>query len=303
MNLTRNLAAFALLTSGVLSVSLPVFADTETTTVRTTSTTTNGTEFNLPTTSTYVLIDPITGSMKGNFDPTRGLTDTRLVQSGLVVINQGTGRIMATVDANGRPIDVTSAPAYDSLVVAIDTRRSELDRMITDGLSKGTINPTQSALLRADLNKAEAQEMAAKQSGGVFTYSEALSLALALNNLGDRVVPLMQTNTISPLLGARIISNNGQLLMVDEIAYRKVQLGQRIDDEYTAGRLSAQQVASLKDQLNAVASLETKYRKNGELSSSNAEKISAKLDRVKTKLDEDVAYINDKRSRIGIKVN
>ncbi len=303
MSLTRNLTAVVLFTSGVMSASLPVFADTETTTVRTTSVTSNGQELSLPTTSTYVLLDPITGSIQGNFDPTRGLTDTRLIQSGLVIINQDNGQVIATVDANGRPIDVSSAPAYDSLVVAIDTRRSDLERMITDALSRGTMNADQASSLRSDLNKIESREMAAKQSGGVLTYSEALSLALALNGLGDRLVSFTPTTTITPLLAARIINADGQLRMVDDIEFRKVQLLQKIDDEYTAGRLSSQQVASLKDQLNAVASLETKYRKNGQLSTSKAEKISVKLDSVKTKLDQDIAIINSKRSKIGLKVD
>ncbi len=302
MNFTRNITLAALVSSSLMAATLPMFADTETTTVRTTSVTSDGAGFVLPTTSTYVLFDPISGNVKGNFDPTRGLTDATLLQSGLVVINQDTGKIIATVDASGRPIDVASAPAFGSLVVAIDTRRSDMERMINDGLSRGTISPEQASLLRVDLSKIEADEIAAKQSGGVMTYSEALSLALALNSLGDRLVPYNQSTKYTPLLGARIINSNGQIVMVDEIAYRKVQLNQRIDDEYTAGRLSAQQVASLKDQLNAAASLETKYRKNGQLSPSKAEKISVKLDNVKTKLDQDVAIINDKRSKIGIRV-
>ncbi len=303
MNLTKNLTAIVLLTSGAISISLPVFADTETTTVRTTTTSSNGQEFILPTTSTYVLVDPITGNVKGNFDPATGLTDTRLVQSGLVIINKDTGNVIATVDSTGRPIDVTLAPAFDSLVVSIDSRRSDLERMITDALSRGTMNADQASSLRADLSRIESQELAAKQSGGVLTYSEALSLALALNSLGDRLVPFAQTTAITPLLAARFISADGQLRMVDGIEFRKLQLRQRIDDEYTAGRLSSQQVASLKDQLNVVASLETKYRKNGELSPSKTEKISTKLDSVRTKLDEDVAIINSKRSKIGLKVD
>jgi hypothetical protein len=303
MKFIRNLAAAALLSNTIVLVSPSVFADTETTTVKTTTVRSNGQEFTLPTTSTYALVDPITGNVKGNFDPALGLTDMRLVQSGLVIINKDTGNVIATVDSNGRPINVSSAPAFDSLVMAIDTRRSDLERMITDALSKGTINAEQAGNLRADLSKIESEELAAKQSGGVLTYSEALSLALALNSLGDRLMPFAQTTVITPLLGARFISADGQLRMVDGIEYRKFQLRQRIDDEYTAGRLSAQQVASLKNQLNEVASLETKYRKNGELSSSKTEKISAKLDKVKTNLDQDIAIINNKRSKIGLRVD
>ena len=303
MNFTKNLKVLALFTGGVIAASLPVFADTETTVVRTTSVTSDGSTISLPTTSTYLLFDPVTGNVRGNFDPTRGLTEVPMVQSGLVIINQETGKVVGTVDANGRPIDVTLAPAFDPLVAAIDTRRADLERMITDALGKGTINADQASLLRADLNKLQNEEITARQSGGVFTYSEALSIALSLNSLGDRLVPYSQTCAVTPLLGARIVNANGQLVMVDDIEYRKLQLQQRIDDEYTAGRLSTQQVASLKEQLNAAASLETKYRKNGQLSASKSEKLSVKLDSVKTKLDQDVANINDKRAKLGLKVD
>ncbi len=302
MNDIKNLTAILLFSSGIM-VSSPVFADVETTTVKTTTITSNGQELNLPTTSTYVLVDPITGNVKGNFDPTRGLTDTRLVQTGLVIMSQDNGKVIATLDSTGRPIQLTVAPAFDSLVVAIDARCADLERMIADALNRGVMDAAEASALRTELNKIASEELAARQSGGVLTYSEALTLALNLNGLGDRLVSFMPTTVVAPLLGARMINANGQLLVVNDIDYRRSQLSQRIDDEYTAGRLSAQQVASLKDQLNAVVSLETKYTKNGELSSSKAEKISAKLDSVRSKLDQDVASINEKRSRIGLKVN
>ena len=232
-----------------------------------------------------MLVDPISGNVRGNFDPTGGLTDTRLVQAGLVIIRQDTGKVIATVDSTGRPIELTAAPAFDSLVAAIDTRRANLEHMIADALNRGTMDAAEAAALRTELNRITSEELAARQSGGVLTYSEALTLALDLNGLGDRLVPFMPTATVTPLLGARMINTNGQLLVLDDVDYRRAQLSQRIDDEYTAGRLSAQQVSRLKIQLNAVASLETKYRKNGELSSSKTEKITEKLDSVKAKLD------------------
>jgi hypothetical protein len=127
----------------------PALADTETTTVRTTSFLSNGQRLTLPTTSTYVLVDPITGIIKGNYDPTHGFTDARMVQPGLVIIDQPSGKVIATVDSSGRTIDVASVPAINSLVVAVYTRRCELERMITDALANGTIDVNQASQLRA----------------------------------------------------------------------------------------------------------------------------------------------------------
>src|ERR1700691_4143210 len=111
MTLTRNLMAIIVVSCGVISTSAPSLADTETRTVRTTSFLSNGQQLSLPTTSTYVLVDPITGIVKGNYDPTRGFTDTQMVQPGLVIIDQPSGRVLATVDSSGRTIDVASVPA------------------------------------------------------------------------------------------------------------------------------------------------------------------------------------------------
>jgi hypothetical protein len=77
----------------------------------------------------------------------------------------------------------------------------------------------------------------------------------------------------------------------------------RVDDEYAAGRLSNDNVARLKSQLNEVSSLKTKYTRNGKLKDSNSKTIVMKLDKVQTSMDRNIADINSKRSRIGIKVN
>jgi hypothetical protein len=168
MNYIKNLTA-VVLASGVISVPLPTLADTETTTVKTTSITSNGQALDLPLTNTYVLMDPLTGNVKGNFDPSRGVTDTQLVQSGLVVMSRDTGRVVATVDSNGRPIALTVAPAFGSLETAIDSRRAELERMIADAVSRGVMDAAEAGALRTSLNSITSEELAARQSGGFLT--------------------------------------------------------------------------------------------------------------------------------------
>ncbi len=320
MNLTRKLTAALLFTSGLAA---PVFADietttiksnpitgsTETTTVRTTTVPSSvipgtvTTSFVLPSTTTYFVIDPVTGNVIGNFDPSTGLTNTSLVRPGLVIISKDTGRVIAALDPSGRALELTVAPAFDPLVVSIDTRRANIDAMITDCLSRGVMDTAEANALRTELGRITTEEVTFKQNDNVLSYSEALQIALDLNQLQDRLKPFMPTTDITPLLGARMITSNGQIVVLDELDYRKAKLLQRIDDEYTAGRLSTQQVASLKEQMNTVSALQTKLTKKGTLSESARHKVSAKLDTVNTDLDRDVAIINDKRSKMGIKVN
>jgi hypothetical protein len=215
MNLTRNLTAVVLVSCGVISTSLPSLADTETTTVRRTTFFGNGQELVLPPTSTYVLFDPNTGIVNGKFDPTRGFTDLQTVQPGLIVIDQPTGKIIATVDPAGKTIDVASVPAINSLVVAIYTRRCDLERMITDFLAKGIIDTTQASRLRAETDKIAADEFTAKQNGGILTYAEALSLAVSLNTIGDQLVSYTHTAPVEPLLGSRFAVVDGQIVMIN----------------------------------------------------------------------------------------
>jgi hypothetical protein len=223
MNLARNIVSMILVSYGVVSTFPAAMADTETTTVRTTSFLNNGQQLTLPATSTYVLVDPLTGVVKGNYDPTRGFADARMVQPGLMIIDQPSGKILATVDSSGRTIDVTSVPAINSLVVAVYTRRCELERMITDALANGTIDTSQASQLRVDTDKIAAEEFAAKQYGGILPYSEALSLALTLNGVADRLTSYTHANAIAPLLGSRFASVNGQVIMVRGTEFRAAE--------------------------------------------------------------------------------
>lgn len=286
------------------SLSLPSGAD-EITTVRTTTVTSDGLSVPLVTLSpggNYVVIDPVTGVMKGVYDPLRGLVGSS-VSPGFVVVDNTSNRVVATFDGGGRVIALTNAPAYDSLVVSIDSRRAELERMIVSGRSANNFGDVTAVALREELASIAAQESAYRSSGRPLNYEEALSLANRLNALGDRVVPYMRGVTVTPLIGSRFVTSSGNLVILDELTARNMRMQRRVDDEYAAGRLSNDNVARLKSQLNEVSSLQTKYTRNGKLKDSNSKRIVVKLDKVQTSMDRNIADINAKRSRIGIKVN
>lgn len=316
MNLKRNFTTALLLSTGIIAV--PAFADLETTTIRTTTvpvpggteittvkttTTPDYPTFVIPNTGSYFIIDPVTGNVIGNYDPSVGLIDTKVIQPGSVIINKESGRVIAAFDANGRTIELTVAPAYNPFVIAIDTRYAKIEAMINDCTGRGVMDAAEAAALRTELGRIQSEEIAYKQSSGILTYSEALQVALDLNQLEDRFKPFLPKAGETPLIGAHIITTNNQLVIVDEIEYRQAKLTQRVDDEYSAGRLSSDQVSRLKDQLNAAAALRTRYIKDGHLTESGKQKVAAKLDAINTKMDQDVAIINAKRSKIGIKVN
>jgi hypothetical protein len=137
-----------------------------------------------------------------------------MFQPGLIVIDQPSGRMIATVDPSGKTIDIASVPAINSLIVQIYTRRCELERMITDSFANNTINTSQASLLRAETDKIASAEFMAKQNGGILTYAEAISLAISLNNISDQLVSFTHAVAVPPLLGSRFVSVNGQIVMV-----------------------------------------------------------------------------------------
>jgi hypothetical protein len=121
--------------------------------------------------------------------------------------------------------------------------------------------------------------------------------------MNDEIVTVAHLPALTPLVGGRFVLNEGNLMLVNDYDYRRVTLERRIDDEYKAGRLSSKYVAELKKELNEIKSKQTKYMKNGELKASRAKEISVRLDKVATRMDRNVASINNKRAKIGIRVD
>ncbi len=69
------------------------------------------------------------------------------------------------------------------------------------------------------------------------------------------------------------------------------------------GRLSSKQVADLKGELSEAATLQSKYTRKGIVSDSDQRKIQKRMDYVRSNLDKDIAIINGKRAKIGIRVD
>jgi hypothetical protein len=303
--------AFTLsLLAGCLAFSgFPSRADTQTTTTRTFTTnsvapsttqivtTNSGTPlFNLSATSTYQVVDPITGRLIGAYD--RGAR----LESGVVLVDSANGGLVATVDANGNIVELSRAPANPTLIVSIDARRADLNQRIDAALNKGLLTPIQAAQFRAELDRITADEDAAR-SGGVVSYSRALQLGYGLTTLSDRLVPITQTVTYQPLISPQFVTVEGRMIMVTGIASREQKMSRRIDDEYAAGRMSARQVSMRKQDMEKIAMLDSQYRKNGVLSNSKERKLSEMLDKVQASIDENVATINSKRSKIGLRTD
>lgn len=287
----------------VLSSFCAVRADsvetTETTVTRTSNVSDSIQPISLPATGNYLVVDPFTGMLKGRYDPVAGMVDGRTLQSGLVIVDKPSGNLVAIIDPSGRAVDLNAAPASDVFMVSIDSRRKDLERQYALALNRGQLTATEVSSLRAELDRIAA-EQAATASGNSYSYRRALVVASDLNNLSQRLYPAAVT---TPVIAPQFVVLNKQVTMVDPITSRKMQLLNRIEDEYQAGRLSSDNVSDLKGRMDRISSQETRYRRDGELSDSKLTALSIKLDQLETVLGEDVANVNEKRARIGIKVN
>jgi len=291
MILRRNLITGLLITVGSLhSATIAAFGDTETTRVETTTITKEGQPIVLPSTTTYMLVDPFTGTIKGNLEAARQTVDIQSISPGTVVIDQNTGKIVATINPSGRIIDVLTVSALDPLNSLIDTRRGEINRNITVSLNNKSITSKQGERLRAELDKVGTREANDTQHQTPLTYAESIFLASELNNIGDQLAFLTHVKPMDPIIGSRFVYIDGQVVVaVDDLDYRRMKLVQRIDDEYIAGRLMHPQATDLKDQLNSVAALEADNKKNGELSAEQKNTVSARLDSIEANLNQEVA--------------
>ena len=132
MNAKVLLAAFTVSILGCAVV--PALADTETI-IRTTTITQPGTTISSPVTATeftlsgsgdYVVVDPLTGALKGPFDPIRGYVSGSL-SPGWVVLDRSSNRVLAGFDSSGRLVSLSALPAFDPYVATIDSRPARLE--------------------------------------------------------------------------------------------------------------------------------------------------------------------------------
>jgi hypothetical protein len=174
--------------------------------------------------------------------------------------------------------------------------------MITDALTKGLLTADQAAPLRAELDRLNGLYVTA-QADGTVTFTEAFPIAYGLNSLSEQLSPFVHGAVVTPIIGQRFYLQDNVIVYADDVAFRRIKLERRIDDEYAAGRLSSKQVSELKKELNEVAMMETRYTHKGVISGSNQKRIEKQFGEVKVALDKDVAVINSKRAKIGIRVD
>jgi len=287
---------FGLLLAATLAlVTVTPSAMAQTTIIEETRTVSSPT-FTLPAGASYIVVDPATGKFVSDYS-------TRVqIPFGYYVAEKTSGKIVATTDASGNLIAFSTAPAT-KVLVQVEERRTALEQAIADALAKNTVTVTEIAPMRKALAEVASQEVVLKQSGGTITYAQAAPLAYRLNVIGTQLAPVVRTTALAPILGERVIVDNGAVLVATtDYAARRALLDQRIQFEYDAGRLTNTQVKELREDLSKIANLELKKRRDGTLSSSNMRTIERRFNELSADMQEDISGTNKRRARIGLKV-
>lgn len=284
-----------LLAAALATVTVAPSAMADTTTIETT--TISSPAFALPTGTPYIVVDPLSGKLFGDYSA------TVRVPAGYYVAERTTGKVVATTDVNGNLIAITSAPA-SNILAQIQERRAALEQQIADAIAKNTVTVTEIKPLRSALEQVAAQEVVLRQSGPV-TFAQVAPLAYRLNVIGSQLTPVVRTTTAySPLLGERVyVQGNQVLVATNDFAARRALLDQRIQFEYDAGRLTNNQVKELRADLIKVANLELRKKRDGSLSSSNIRAIERRFNELTEDMQENIAHTNRRRANIGLKVD
>ena len=141
------------------------------------------------------------------------------------------------------------------------------------------------------------------------------SKTVVINPTTNKVVEEYTTTTSVPTGYYVAEVDSGKILAVSQaegrlVAYRtsdfavqRSLIDHRISEEFDEGRLTTDQVEDLREDLVKIANFEVKKRKDGHLSESNCKKVERKINDLLSELNEDIADTNERRARLGLKVD
>lgn len=285
----RYTFVYAFLAGFALTGSLAANADTQVTTT-TSSTRTSGsptsfsTSYVLPSSSSYIVVDPITGVAQGSYNTVTHLVNGAPLSNGYVIVDESTRAMVAMVDQYGNIVDVAVAPAAPTLLLSIDSRRRDLEAQIADAQAKGRLAAAQAELLRQELAVVTPYDAS---SSSVVSYSRAIQMGSGLNSVSSRLIPITE-KTYSSVIAPQFVTIDGRLTLADDLTFRKIQLTRRIEDEYAFGHITKDQLLQFKSDLTALSAREASFRNGASISATGATVMTDDLNRLQAKLDSTV---------------
>ncbi len=242
-----------------LALAGPGQADTTTTSTTTTEVTTLGTQ-GLTTPTTVISTTP------------NAVTTTTTTIAPVAIAGSTTGTVYFR----------TAQP--EVLVLTIETRRKDLDKIIDAAHAKGNISAKEAAAMKSELRRI------AKETGtNKITYERAVAYARDLDLIGTRAGTVVVTGVpvYTPIIaGSHFTVVNGQIFVLDDLSVRRSDLEARIIKDYLEGRLSDARAAKLRGELDSIGATQAIYSATGELDPVSSRKFYKEMDQVASELEK-----------------
>ena len=219
------------------------------------------------------------------------VTDILDVTTG--VAGAAVGATLNTAEAiTGLPVGVTR----DQMLISIDTRQSDFDRYIAEGLASGRLTTAQAAELRGDLDRIAVMESGYRTAG--ISDANVVLVARELDTFGTRLgnmiviepayKPLLVATLVQPVVITTTVIPYPPIM--SDLPIRRRNLEAKIDDAGAVGALSSGEHAELKTALGAVVGAEASFAADGRIDNYEARKLYKAMDRIGSDYDW---YVDD----------
>ena len=196
------------------------------------------------------------------------------------VITTGAGTAVVTQGAPGAVVLVrTVSPTL--LISTIEVRRADLEKLVKTSIEKKVITRTQGDVIMSELVRIRTEAVPG------LTYARAVLLARDLDVITTQIATYVPAVPQPIIAGSHMTISNGQIVELDDVSVRRSDLEARIVKDYLQGRLTSEQASRLREEMNAIETLEANFRQHpGDLTLKESRILYTNFDKVASKLDK-----------------
>lgn len=174
---------------------------------------------------------------------------------------------------------VIDANVYKS---QLQSRQNRLRAVIAANIANGTLTAEQAARYRAELDRLASIE-ASLDSSKQLTYERVLPLAYEY----DLISSNLKVVDLQPIVqGSKFVLSESHVYAIDDLMARRAGLEAKISMQLVNGKLTQAEADRLRGMLNHVATIESQYRADGEITDREAKNLYGEFDKVGSAIDK-----------------
>ncbi|MBY0358351.1 MAG: hypothetical protein K2W82_10155 [Candidatus Obscuribacterales bacterium] len=189
---------------------------------------------------------------------------------------------------NGQPFNSGNYTQIQTMA-NLDSRRSQMDSVVTNAQRMGQINSQQAVDFRAELNQ-NRQLQNQYTTDGQFSFQEAQLVLTSLNNIDSR----LQNLSNNPALSSRLVGSNWRNR--NSLNSLQAQVAAKLEQGRVSRRLSNREYGMLKREFDQISNRKVQLASSGRFS--NRGEYGQLLDRFND-LDQRVQYELNNRELAG----